>query len=292
MLKREHDVGFCCISDSEYERLVEESVDGEEEGEAVYLAMCVRNLKTYLQQEKGMSKEASKDFIAKRIRIEVNEAVYDGNLDLRSASVVAIVQASTADDSSKGITLQYRYYHRCRWSSFDHSACLTYCLHGTPGVRSKEAFRSTNEDVPAKNACQVERRNFFLSSRAVAAIRDDVFGEGWSTLEALVVCYAAVGVHYRDGRVQLVSDLSFGDTASFKDGWLEHHTRKVCGAETEEDEGYETEPFEQRYQEELMLENELDSDEFSDEEYSGDEHEGSGDVGGARLPRRLLQCLR
>lgn len=101
-----------------------------------------------------------------------------------------------------------------------------------------------------RHARGVEKRAFSLTKRSAQGIRDVVFGEGWSTLQALLVCYAAVGVPYYDDNVNLnLRSDARGPIA--KSDWLEHYTRTVCDAGNIADDGYETDQFADRFKFEI-----------------------------------------
>lgn len=100
----------------------------------------------------------------------------------------------------------------------------------------------------------MEKRAFSLTKRSCSAqgIRDEVFGEGWSTLQALLVCYAAVGVPYDDDSVNLIMNLPSDARGPIaKSDWLEHYTRTVCDAGHIADDGYETDQFADRFKFEI-----------------------------------------
>lgn len=205
---------------------------------------CVANLKQILLTQRRMSQAAAREFISKRVTVDVKNACLERPGEIRTLAVVSRIQA--ADDPSKAVELQYDYHHRVRWSELEHFATLKFTTHSMDGF--SKVFQSTHEDAPLENARQVERRNFFLTEGSAKAIRDSVFGEDWSLLQALLMCYAAAGVCYGCENIDLPSA---AECPGLKLDWLEHNTRKTCTAVSEEDDGYETEPFDERYEAEL-----------------------------------------
>lgn len=217
--------------------------DGDEKG--MFRSSCVANLKQMLQKRKGMTAAAAKEFISKRVTIDVKEASYDDE-GVRTLKVSSEIRAASkaAGSDVPSMSLEYEYHHRCRMSSLEHLCKLTYSMPGASG----NLFKTSMANLPGRGENQIERRSFTFAQKKTKMLRDSVFGEGWSPLEAILMCYAAAGVAYADSNACLESP---ADTPVCKSDWLEHHTKKVCKALDEDDDGYETEPFSKRYQAEL-----------------------------------------
>lgn len=222
----------------------EDFLDQSEAG--TFKRLCVSNFKDFLQQCKGMTAAAAKEFISRRVTISVTNVTYDDSDSVRSVNVCSKIRAARKVSGSDvaAITLNYEYHHRARWSSIEHICKLTYSMPGASG----NLFKTSFANLPGRGERQLERRSFTFAQKKTKMLRDSIFGDGWTPLEAVLACYAATGVSYGDDNFCLDSP---ADTPVCKGGWLEHHTRKVCKALNKDDDGYETEPFNKRYQAEL-----------------------------------------
>eukprot|EP00892_Ulva_mutabilis_P005972 jgi/Ulvmu1/3747/UM174_0003.1 len=220
--------------------------DHDEDG--MFRADCVRNLKQYLQDHKGMSAAAAKEFISKRVTISVSDTCYDDD-GIRTVKVRSQIASARKSNSSgvASISLEYDYHHRCRCYSIEHFSKFSFSMPGASG----NFFKSSMADPPRaldEYAHQIERRSFTLAQKKAKNIQATIFGNGWSALESVLMCYAAAGVCYSDSNAILCSA---AESPVCKCNWLEHHTRKVCKALSEDDDGYETESFKKRYDEEI-----------------------------------------
>lgn len=214
--------------------------------EGMFRQSCVHNLKSFLQQRKGMTAAAAKEFISKRVTISVTNVTYDDCDSIRSVNVNSEIRAARKASGSEvaAITLNYEYHHRVGYSGIEHICKLTYSMPGASG----NLFKTSFANLPGIGERQIERRSFTFAQKKTKMLRDSVFGDAWTPLEAVLACYAATGVSYGDANACLRGP---ADTPVCKENWLEHHTRKVCKALNEDDNGYETEPFSKRYQAEL-----------------------------------------
>lgn len=137
------------------------------------------------------------------------------------------------------------------------------------GTGSGNFFSSHFASVPRCGGDkEIEKRSFKLGQKAAKTIRDTVFGDGWTPLQAVSMCFAVTGVQYHDKTASLDSP---ADSSIDESAWIEHYTRKACKALSKEDDGYETESFAQRCK--VERENHRDSDGdgfgFSDDEGFG-----------------------
>lgn len=238
--------------------------------EGMFRASCVMTFKDFLQECKGMTAAAAKDFISERVKISVINVTYDDSDSVRSATVRSKISAARKASGSEvaAINLKYEYHHRVRFYSIEHFCKLKYSMSGTSG----SLFKTRMADLPGRGERQIEKRSFTFSHDEANMLRDSVFGDGWTPLEAVLACYAATGVVYGDDGVCLPSH---AHTPVCKGDWLEHYTRKACKATTEEDDGYETEPFHERYQAELE---EMRADRQGSDDDDDDDHDDDDDV--------------
>ncbi|KAJ3083163.1 hypothetical protein HK102_001223 [Quaeritorhiza haematococci] len=171
-------------------------------------------------------------------------------------------------------------YEDVRMSWIEHGFDITLNINGSKGRIAKAHMipyyshaYGEDEEYPV-----IEIRKWQLKRRDLDSIRQQVFGDFMkdrlTDLNVLQILYACVGVPYK--RVVETDIWSL----TFRDGWLEHYSRELCGCPEEEDAGYTTEDPDTQLREWEEDQRERRKERRRDEEgndyvSSGDKYEGS-----------------
>ena len=81
---------------------------------------CISNLTEYLQKGRNMTKAATKEFISKRVSIDVEHACYGDSV--RTVTVRSEIEPNRP--GSSGISLWYEYHNRARMWLIEHCEAL------------------------------------------------------------------------------------------------------------------------------------------------------------------------